>query len=351
MLKIPVSVCIIAKNEEAHIGECLRRIMPYGFEVVVADTGSTDRTREIAAQYADRVVDFPWCDDFSAARNFCARHATNRHILALDCDEYLESCDTDSLTGQIRAYPRMVGQLHVKSIVSRPDGQTSFVRDNVPRFYDRQYFTYSGAIHEQIVPRKGTKPVPGQGFLLPMAAVHHGYALPADEMRAKQERNLRILYHELETGGPSPYLCFQIGQSELVLENCGRAARFYEEGLRLTTDFRPLYVHGMVEGLAKVYVMEGREREALALMERHEPLCESARFVFYHANVLMDNHEPLRALVKYLKATMMPDTGMLGNELLYCYGHIIELYHMFGEDDLADVFHARYEECRKMLLN
>ena len=61
----------------------------------------------------------------------------------------------------------------------------------------------------------------------------------------------------------------------------------------------------------------------------------------------MDNHEPLKALVKYVKATMMPDTGMLGDELLYCYKHIIELYHMFGEDDLADVFRARYEACQK----
>lgn len=351
MRKVPVSVCIIAKNEEKHIAECLRRIKSYGFEVVVTDTGSTDRTREIAAQYADKVADFPWCDDFSAARNFCARHAANRHILALDCDEYLESCDTDGLAGQIRAHPRMVGALHIKSIVSGADGQASYVKDNVPRFYDRQYFTYSGTIHEQITHRKGRQPVSGMNFLLPMEVVHHGYALPEDEMRKKQERNLRILYRELETGGMTPYLCFQIGQSELVLGNCGRAVEYYEEGLRLTTDFRPLYVHGMVEGLAKAYVMTGREQEALALMERHEPLCESARFVFYHANVLMDNHEPLRALVKYVKTTMMSDTGVLGNELLYCYRHIIELYHMFGEDDLADVFHARYEECRKMLLN
>jgi len=154
---LPLSVCIIAKNEEKHIEECLKRLSSYGFEIVLTDTGSTDRTLTIAKKYTDRIYHFEWCDDFSAARNFCARHATNRHILALDCDEYLESCDTDSLTGQIRAYPRMVGQLHVKSIVSRPDGQTSFVRDNVPRFYDRQYFTYSGAIHEQIVPRKGRK--------------------------------------------------------------------------------------------------------------------------------------------------------------------------------------------------
>ncbi|MCM1297263.1 MAG: glycosyltransferase family 2 protein, partial [Muribaculaceae bacterium] len=327
MSRIPISVCIIAKNEETHIGECLKRLQPCGFEIVVADTGSTDLTKQTASQYADKVVDFTWTDDFSAARNFCARHAANNQILALDCDEYVEHCNSVSLVSQMRSYPKLVGALQIKSIVRHSDGMTSYTKENVLRFYDRRYFEYSGAIHEQIVSRRGSRTVPGRNFLLPVDVIHHGYALPAEQMRIKQERNLRILYHEYGIKGASSYLCFQIGQSELVLENCEKAIAFYEEGLSLTEDFRALYVHSMVEGLAKAYVMSGREQDALALMERYEPQCESARYVFYHANVLMDNHEPLRALVKYVKATMMPDTDMLGNELLYCYKHIIELYH------------------------
>ena len=86
MSKVPISVCIIAKNEEKYIEECLRKLKPYGFEIVVADTGSTDATKEIASRYADKVVDFTWINDFSAARNFCAKQASNNWILALDCD-------------------------------------------------------------------------------------------------------------------------------------------------------------------------------------------------------------------------------------------------------------------------
>ena len=54
---IPISVCIIAKNEEANIERCLSSLAPYGFEIVVVDTGSTDRTKEIAAKYTDRIFD------------------------------------------------------------------------------------------------------------------------------------------------------------------------------------------------------------------------------------------------------------------------------------------------------
>ena len=66
----PISVCIIAKNEESYIEKCLAALKPYDFEIILVDTGSTDRTKDIAARYADKVLDFVWINDFSAARNF-----------------------------------------------------------------------------------------------------------------------------------------------------------------------------------------------------------------------------------------------------------------------------------------
>ena len=59
-----LSICIITKNEEQNIDRCLKALAPYGLETIVVDTGSTDRTKQIAARYTDRLYDFPWCDDF-----------------------------------------------------------------------------------------------------------------------------------------------------------------------------------------------------------------------------------------------------------------------------------------------
>ena len=66
MTKLPISVCIIAKNEQKYIENCLKALRRYSWEIIVVDTGSADDTRQIATRYADKVYDFAWIDDFSS---------------------------------------------------------------------------------------------------------------------------------------------------------------------------------------------------------------------------------------------------------------------------------------------
>ena len=151
MSKVPISVCIIAKNEEKYIEECLRKLKPYGFEIVVADTGSTDATKEIASRYADKVVDFTWINDFSAARNFCAKQASNNWILALDCDEYIESVDIRILRVLLQQKPKQVGVVRMMNwdIVWMicPDYIIEIIIDMTNRFMSRLFRSRVIQIH------------------------------------------------------------------------------------------------------------------------------------------------------------------------------------------------------------
>lgn len=88
---ITISVCMIVKNEEEILERCLNSVAELADEIVIADTGSTDATREIAGRYTDRVYDFPWTDDFSAARNFVFSKATMEYIYSVDADEVLSA--------------------------------------------------------------------------------------------------------------------------------------------------------------------------------------------------------------------------------------------------------------------
>ena len=88
---ITISLCMIVKNEEAILARCLDSIADLMDEIIIVDTGSTDRTREIAAGYTDRVFEFEWIDDFSAARNFAFSKATKEYIYSADADEVLDA--------------------------------------------------------------------------------------------------------------------------------------------------------------------------------------------------------------------------------------------------------------------
>lgn len=86
---ITISLCMIVKNEEKNLERCLSSYAPFMDEIIVVDTGSTDKTKEIASKFTDKIYDFEWVNDFSAARNFAFAKATCDYIFSADADEVL----------------------------------------------------------------------------------------------------------------------------------------------------------------------------------------------------------------------------------------------------------------------
>ena len=84
---LTVSLCIIVKNEEEVLEQCLQSVKEVCDEIIIIDTGSTDKTKEIASKFTNKIIDFKWIDDFSAARNFAFSQATMDYILWLDADD------------------------------------------------------------------------------------------------------------------------------------------------------------------------------------------------------------------------------------------------------------------------
>ncbi|MBI5579455.1 MAG: glycosyltransferase [Deltaproteobacteria bacterium] len=88
-----LSLCMIVKNEQGHLARCLSSAKPVVDEIIIVDTGSNDRTKEIATAFGARVFDFQWGSDFSTARNFSLSKATGDWILVLDADEVISPAD------------------------------------------------------------------------------------------------------------------------------------------------------------------------------------------------------------------------------------------------------------------
>ena len=90
MDKQTISLCMIVKNEEKYMEQCLNSVKDIVDEIIIVDTGSTDKTREIAKRFNAKIYDFKWIDDFSAARNESLKHAARDWVLVLDADEVLD---------------------------------------------------------------------------------------------------------------------------------------------------------------------------------------------------------------------------------------------------------------------
>src|SRR4030095_3640898 len=97
-----ISLCMIVRNEERFISQCLKSVRGFVDQIIVVDTGSTDTTRELARQFGAEVFDHPWSGDFSEARNYSISRATGNWILIIDADEAVAERDARLLHDLVR---------------------------------------------------------------------------------------------------------------------------------------------------------------------------------------------------------------------------------------------------------
>lgn len=177
---ITISLCMIVKNEEKVLARCLESVRDIADEIVIVDTGSQDRTKEIASQFTDKVHDFEWIDDFAAARNYAFSLASMEYCMWLDADDVVLSKDREEIL-------QLKNALDPDTNVVMMKYHTSFDENGVPTFSyyrermirNRAGFLWEGAVHEAISPR-------GK-IVYSDAAITHKKSGPSDP-----NRNLRI---------------------------------------------------------------------------------------------------------------------------------------------------------------
>lgn len=147
-----ISLCMIVKDEEKVLTRCLDSIASLVDEIVIVDTGSSDKTKEIAKKYTDLVFDFKWIDDFSAARNFAFSHATKDFILTMDADEVLEKKDQKNFRSLKECLLSEIEVVRMKCI-TRIEKDVEHIFDEEWRlklFKRQREFVWEGSIHEMI---------------------------------------------------------------------------------------------------------------------------------------------------------------------------------------------------------
>ncbi|WP_308345873.1 tetratricopeptide repeat-containing glycosyltransferase family 2 protein [Priestia aryabhattai] len=184
---LSISLCMIVKNEEAVIERCLTSVRPVVDEIIIVDTGSADRTKEIISTFTNCIYDFKWIDDFSAARNFAFSKATKDYILWLDADDIITEENITKFLTLKQALTHDVDAVSMAyHLTFDPNGNPSFSSRRNRLVKREKPFKWHGFVHEYLE-------VGGN-------ILHSDIAITHQKEKIHSDRNLRIYEKALKAG-------------------------------------------------------------------------------------------------------------------------------------------------------
>lgn len=262
---VRLSLGLIVKNEEGNLRECLEPVRSLVDEIVVVDTGSTDKTREIAQEMGARLIEFPWRNDFSAARNEMLQQARGDWFFWLDADDRVQPENAGKLN---QLFSTLNGQnnAYIMDVVCQPEHPTSptNVLPQCRLFRKHPQAGWEHRIHEQILPSLERL---GYPMTFTDIQIHHvGYQDPA-MLRRKVNRDLRLLRMDYATNPQDPATLYHLGLALLKIGQVEEGLKYLQEGLRYAPGkldwVRSLYLH-----ITQTLVKLNRRPQALQVLDQ-----------------------------------------------------------------------------------
>ncbi|MEM9694444.1 MAG: glycosyltransferase [Myxococcota bacterium] len=275
-MKVPsVTLCVIAKDEESMLGPCLDSVKGLCSQLVVVDTGSTDRTKALAREHGAEVYDEPWTGDFAAARNASIARATGDFVLILDADERLGPGSTEVLRrvlakhgdefdcGLLRLHDAVELDASPEAVLSGEKrlGEMMYIPRLLRRTPDLRY---RGIVHESV--REWV--IDHNRQLDVLADIVHYGAVPDHRVaRDKSERNVSLLEKRLQLEPDDFTIHGYLAHELTALDDIDSAWSTIEEGWRLFLSSEPSTLRSVLRLAAARVMIQFRRGEASEVLE------------------------------------------------------------------------------------
>lgn len=296
-----LSLCMIVRDNEDIIEECLTSIRPWVDEMIIVDTGSKDATPAIAERLGAKVSSFEWIDDFSAARNASFDRASGEWIFWMDSDDVIDESSGRKLRqladgehdDNVLGY---VMQVHCPGEAGAEGGDVTVV-DHVKLIRNRPDLRFEGRIHEQIL--ASMRRVNGEVDWTDIFVTHkHGSVSPADRSR-KHQRDLRILKQDLQDRPDHPFVLFNLGMTYADMEQPGDAIEYLRRSISVANPDES-HLPKANALLAACLLQTKQTSEAVAVCERAcRAFPDDAELQFRHALALHQTGQSERAIAIY----------------------------------------------------
>ncbi|HEY4280279.1 MAG TPA: glycosyltransferase [Conexibacter sp.] len=226
---LKLSLCMIVKDEEEMLPRCLAAAAPAVDEIVIVDTGSTDRTIEIAKSFGARVIEREWTGSFSDARNVSFDGATGDWLLYLDADEVLVEADIPKLRAATGQVWREAIYLNETSYTGELGDGTGTHHLALRMFRARPEYRFSGRLHEQIADKLPTGQ-PERVGMIDVRIEHYGYLGAVRDSKEKSRRNVELLLAQRDEGDVDndAFFHFNLGSEYGVLNELENAHAEFE---------------------------------------------------------------------------------------------------------------------------
>lgn len=307
---------MIVRNEESTIERCLSSAAGAVDEIVIADTGSTDRTKEVIERFCSqaeaegrlkggtKLLNYKWIDDFSAARNFALAHAESDWVLHLDADEELLGDKSEGRLGDLAANLRADAGL--VSLLAAPlaenAGEATSSSVAIRLFRNHPDLRYVNSIHEQILPPDSMRVAQTD-----LAILHFGPFLPGYASKEKIERNTRLLLAAVAKEPGNAYYWACLGTEYFKVESLSEAFSAYRQAMTLASGdeaYAPSVLRNTVVCLHRM----GHTREALASLAQLKSSYPGFTDLFYlEAQIMLDLGQSARAKELVLECLRIGD--------------------------------------------
>lgn len=347
---LTLSLCMIVKDEEEMLPQCLAAVRDAVDEMIIVDTGSSDRTVEIAEEFGAKVLHHEWNGSFSDARNVSFDAATSDWVMYLDADEVLIEDDVDRLRALTGRVWREAFYLIETNFTGAVEDGTSVNHNALRVFRNRPEYRFDGRIHEQIAQNLPGW-LPERTEITDVRVEHYGYLGVVRDAKEKSRRNLDLLLKQSEEGVDTAFHHYNLGSEYSGAGEQAKALEHFERAWAKLQDDPEMLSYGFVPSCCARYV------QSLRINTRFEECVargdEVLQLLPGFTDIVLEQAHATRALGDLDRAGVLLETCIEMGDAPSNYSATVGCGSFLAQTSLADLRRAqgRLEDAERLLLD